>query len=74
MVSKYNQLYESYDSSPVINADGNILGVTRMMHITDYPCFHKKDITHPEIRAPVYETNFGKIGIAICYDRHYPNI
>ena len=62
-----------YDSSPVINTDGNILGVTRMIHITDYTCFHEKGYYHPGNNgAPVYETKFGRIGIAICYDRHYP--
>jgi len=62
-----------YDSSPVINIDGNILGVTRMIHITDYACFREKEYYVPGNNgAPVYETKFGKIGIAICYDRHYP--
>ncbi len=62
-----------YDSSPVINIDGNILGVTRMIHITDYACFHEKGYYDPgNNSAPVYETKFGRIGIAICYDRHYP--
>ena len=62
-----------YDSSPVINIDGNILGVTRMIHITDYACFHEKGYYDPGNNGtPVYETEFGKIGIAICYDRHYP--
>ncbi|MHB8930110.1 MAG: nitrilase-related carbon-nitrogen hydrolase [Melioribacteraceae bacterium] len=63
----------TYDSSPVIDADGNILGTTRMIHITDYACFHEKDFYTPGNNgAPVYETKFGKIGVAICYDRHYP--
>lgn len=63
----------TYDTSPVINANGNLLGTTRMVHITDYPCFHEKDYYHPgDHGAPVYDTAFGKIGVAICYDRHYP--
>jgi predicted amidohydrolase len=63
----------TYDSSPVIDADGKILGTTRMIHITDYSCFHEKDFYTPGNNgAPVYETKFGKIGVAICYDRHYP--
>ncbi len=63
----------TYDSSPVINANGKLLGVTRMIHITDYPCFHEKSYYTPGDRgAPVYETEFGKLGVAICYDRHYP--
>jgi len=62
-----------YDSSPIINIDGRILGVTRMIHITDYACFHEKGYYNPGNNgAPVYETKIGKIGIAICYDRHYP--
>ena len=50
-----------------------ILGVTRMVHITDYPCFHEQGYYTPgDSGAPVYETAFGKIGVSICYDRHYP--
>jgi predicted amidohydrolase len=63
----------TYDSSPVINADGKILGTTRMIHITDYNCFHEKDYYTPGNNGvQVYETAFGKVGVAICYDRHYP--
>lgn len=62
-----------YDSSPVIATDGSILGTTRMVHITEYACFHEQQYYTPGNNgAPVYETPFGKIGIAICYDRHYP--
>ena len=63
----------TFDSSPVIDADGSLLGITRMIHITDYDCFHEKGYYVPGDRgAPVYQTRFGKIGIAICYDRHFP--
>mgnify|MGYP006431159203 FL=1 len=62
-----------YDSSPVIGTDGSIMGITRMIHITDYACFHEKKYYTPGNNgAPVYETPFGTIGVAICYDRHYP--
>ena len=64
---------QTFDSSPVIDADGSILGVTRMIHITDYPCFHERSYYAPGDRgAPVYQTKFGKLGVAICYDRHFP--
>ncbi len=63
----------AYDSSPVIDADGTLLGRTRMVHITDYPCFHEQGYYTPgDTGAPVYDTRVGKIGVAICYDRHYP--
>lgn len=64
---------KTYDSSPVIDADGRLLGTTRMVHITDYPCFHEQGYYTPgDHGAPVYETAHGRIGVAICYDRHYP--
>jgi len=63
----------TFDTSPVIDADGTLLGCTRMVHITDYACFHEQGYYTPGDRgAPVYETQFGRIGVAICYDRHYP--
>jgi N-carbamoylputrescine amidase len=63
----------TYDSSPVIDADGTLLGRTRMVHITDYPCFHERGYYTPgDTGAPVYSTKVGNIGVAICYDRHYP--
>ena len=64
---------QTYDSSPVIDADGSILGTTRMIHITDYPCFHEQGYYQPgDCGAPVYDTQHGRVGVAICYDRHYP--
>jgi beta-ureidopropionase len=62
-----------FDCSPVIDADGTLLGRTRMVHITDYPCFHEQGYYAPgDTGAPVYRTKAGTIGVAICYDRHYP--
>ncbi|MFQ5749640.1 MAG: nitrilase-related carbon-nitrogen hydrolase [Planctomycetota bacterium] len=62
-----------FDSSPVIDADGRLLGCTRMVHITDYAFFHEKGYYAPgDTGAPVYDTAAGKVGVAICYDRHYP--
>lgn len=62
-----------FDASPVIDSSGEILGITRMLHITEYACFYEKDYYTPGDRgAVVYNTKAGKIGVAICYDRHYP--
>lgn len=64
---------QTYDCSPVIDADGTLLGRTRMVHITDYACFHEKGYYTPgDTGVPVYSTHVGRIGVAICYDRHYP--
>jgi len=78
LVTVFN-LYErddegrTFDSSPVIDADGALLGVTRMVHITEYEGFHEQAWYEPGDRgAPVYDTDAGRVGVAICYDRHYP--
>ncbi len=63
----------TYDTSPVIDADGRLLGTTRMIHITEYACFHEQGYYAPgDHGLPVYDTAFGRIGVAICYDRHFP--
>ncbi len=63
----------TFDCSPVIDADGTLLGVTRMIHITEYPCFHEQGYYTPGDKgAPVFKTMAGTIGVSICYDRHFP--
>lgn len=63
----------AFDSSPVIDADGTLLGTTRMVHITEYACFHEQGYYTPgDTGAPVYQTKAGRLGVAICYDRHFP--
>jgi N-carbamoylputrescine amidase len=63
----------TFDCSPVIDADGTLLGRTRMVHILEAPCFHEQQYYAPgDLGAPVYQTRAGRIGVAICYDRHFP--
>lgn len=64
---------DTYDSSPVIDADGSIAGTTRMVHVIEAPCFHEQGYYTPgNLGAGVFDTAAGRIGIAICYDRHFP--
>ena len=63
----------TFDASPVIDADGKLLGITRMFHIMEGPGFHEKGYYSPGNNINfVYETKVGRVGIAICYDRHFP--
>ncbi len=63
----------TYDSSPVIDADGTLVGVTRMVHIMEGPGFHERGYYAPGDRGTfVHRTAAGPIGVAICYDRHFP--
>jgi len=63
----------TFDASPVIDADGKLLGVTRMVHTMEGPGFHEKGYYSAGNNINfVYETKVGRVGIAICYDRHFP--
>ncbi len=63
----------TFDASPVFDADGSLLGVTRMAHIMEGPGFHERGYYTPgENEQFVYNTKKGRIGVAICYDRHFP--
>ncbi len=65
-----------YDASPVIDADGRILGVARMQHLAEEPGFHEQGYYTPGPAGPpaVFDTAAGRVGIAICYDRHYASV
>jgi N-carbamoylputrescine amidase len=67
------QAGKTYDSSPVIGSNGRLLGINRMVHVLEAPGFHEKGYYTPgDLGAGVFETPVGKIGVAICYDRHFP--
>jgi predicted amidohydrolase len=62
-----------YNSAAVVDADGTLLGVYRKTHIPLSTIFYEKLYFKPgNLGYPVFNTRFGKIGILICHDRHYP--
>lgn len=62
-----------YNSAAVIDADGQLLGVYRKNHIPLNTIFYEKLYFKPgNLGYPVFNTCYGKIGILICHDRHYP--
>ncbi|MDI6844947.1 MAG: nitrilase-related carbon-nitrogen hydrolase [Candidatus Saccharicenans sp.] len=64
---------KTYDSSPVIDSNGRLIGLNRMVHVMEAPGFHEKGYYHPgDLGAGVFETSAGRLGVAICYDRHFP--
>ncbi|HEX6208131.1 MAG TPA: nitrilase-related carbon-nitrogen hydrolase [Actinomycetota bacterium] len=65
-----------YNSAAVIEADGTVLGKYRKTHIPHVgPCFWEKFYFKPgNLGYPVFETSVGKVGLIICYDRHFPEI
>ncbi|MGB7294621.1 MAG: carbon-nitrogen hydrolase family protein, partial [Candidatus Aminicenantales bacterium] len=64
---------KNFDSSPVIDSDGRILSVVRMIQIMEGPGFHEQGFYAPGDKDTfVFKTGIGKVGVAICYDRHFP--
>lgn len=62
-----------YDASILIGRDGSILGVSKMVHIVQAPKFFEQNYYTPSKGGfRVYDTEAGRIGIVICFDRHYP--
>lgn len=62
-----------YNCSPVLDSNGTFCGKSRMAHIAEAPLYNEKYYYHPGNSGfEVFKTNAGHLGIAICYDRHYP--
>ena len=63
-----------YNSAAVIDADGKYLGTYRKTHIPHVnPGFWEKFYFRPgNLGYPCFDTAFGRIGVYICYDRHFP--
>ncbi len=85
LAKKYNMvivvpIYEQempgvlYNTAVVIDADGTILGKYRKNHIPQVaPGFYEKYFFKPgNLGYPVFQTRYAKVGVYICYDRHFP--
>ena len=63
-----------YNTAAVIDADGSYLGKYRKTHIPQVaPGFYEKFFFKPgDLGYPVFDTAYVKLGVYICYDRHFP--
>ena len=63
-----------YNTAAVIDADGTYLGKYRKNHIPQVaPGFWEKYYFKPgNLGYPVFQTKYAKVGVYICYDRHFP--
>jgi len=63
-----------YNTAAVIDADGSYLGKYRKTHIPHTGGFWEKFFFKPgNLGYPVFQTRYAKIGVYICYDRHFPD-
>jgi N-carbamoylputrescine amidase len=63
-----------YNTAAVVDADGKYLGKYRKTHIPHVaPGFWEKFYFRPgNLGYPCFDTAFARIGVYICYDRHFP--
>jgi len=85
LAKKYNMviivpIYEKeqagvlYNTAAVIDANGEYLGKYRKNHIPHTNGFWEKFFFKPgNMGYPVFQTKYAKIGVYICYDRHFPD-
>ena len=62
-----------YNTAAVLDADGSFLGKYRKTHLPQVHGFWEKFYFRPgNLGYPVFDTAVGKVGVYICYDRHFP--
>src|SRR6266567_477725 len=62
-----------YNTAAVYDSDGTYLGKYRKNHIPHTSGFWEKYYFKPgNMGYPVFQTRFAKVGVYICYDRHFP--
>ena len=62
-----------YNTAAVYDADGTYLGKYRKNHIPHTSGFWEKYFSRPgNLGYPVFQTRYAKVGVYICYDRHFP--
>jgi beta-ureidopropionase len=62
-----------YNTAAVVDADGTYLGKYRKNHIPQTSGFWEKYFFRPgNLGYPTFQTKYARIGVYICYDRHFP--
>ena len=62
-----------HNSAAIIDADGQLRGLYRKMHIPDDPAFYEKFYFTPgDLGFRAFDTQAGRIGTLICWDQWYP--
>ncbi|HEX6738723.1 MAG TPA: carbon-nitrogen hydrolase [Vicinamibacteria bacterium] len=62
-----------HNTAAIIDADGQVKGLYRKMHIPDDPCFYEKFYFTPgDLGFRAFDTRVGRIGTLICWDQWYP--
>jgi N-carbamoylputrescine amidase len=62
-----------HNTAAIIDADGQLLGAYRKMHIPDDPLYYEKFYFTPgDLGFRAWQTRFARIGVLVCWDQWYP--
>ena len=62
-----------HNTAAILDADGEMLGIYRKMHIPDDPLFYEKYYFAPgDLGFKVWDTRYGRIGVLVCWDQWFP--
>lgn len=62
-----------FNSAAVIDADGQILGKYRKIHVPQIPLWEEKAYFQPgDLGFPVFSTRYARVGVQICWDNFFP--
>jgi N-carbamoylputrescine amidase len=62
-----------HNTAAIIDADGELLGIYRKMHIPEDPLYHEKFYFTPgDLGFRAWNTRYGRIGVCVCWDQWYP--
>ena len=62
-----------HNTAAILNADGELQGIYRKMHIPDDPLYFEKFYFTPgDTGFKNFDTPFGRLGVLVCWDQWYP--
>jgi N-carbamoylputrescine amidase len=62
-----------HNTAAIIDADGELLGIYRKMHIPEDPLYHEKFYFTPgDLGFRAWKTRYASIGVCVCWDQWYP--
>jgi N-carbamoylputrescine amidase len=62
-----------HNTAAIIDADGELLGIYRKMHIPEDPLYHEKFYFTPgDLGFRAWNTRYARIGVCVCWDQWYP--
>jgi len=63
-----------YNTSPFIDREGRVVSRYRKIHLLDALGFKESDHVEPGNEMCVFDTDFGKVGLMVCYDLRFPEL